>query len=294
VRVHLISDADRARYALKCLVVVLLASGLTALADARADAIGDAQLLRRSGCAGRMPAQRPLQHLEALDSTAAQWALGDSIGRAAARSGYSSEQLAGLHVTGSDDAVLAALRRSACATLMRSDLTEIGLYRQGEGLWLVVASAPRRAAPADSRAFASRVLELVNAARARGASCGRKPFAPVAPVRLSTALAVAARGHALDMAEHEYFEHHDLSGHSPADRVRALGYHEKLVGENIAYGPRSPEEVVRGWLDSPDHCENIMDPRFAEMGIAYALGPAPAPASGRGLYWVQVLADPRS
>jgi uncharacterized protein YkwD len=294
VRIHLISNADRARYALKFFLVALLAAGLAALAEARADAIGDAQLLRRSGCAGLMPPQRPLRHLVALDTTAAHWALGDSIGQAAARSGYSAEQLAGVHVTGSDDAVLAALRRSACATLMRADLTGIGLYRHGDNLWLVVASAQRRATPADLRAFASRVLDLVNATRARGASCGRRPFAPAPPVRLSTELAAAARGHAIDMAEHEYFEHQDLSGHTPADRVRALGYREKLVGENIAYGPRSPEEVVRGWLDSPEHCENIMNPRFAEMGIAYALGPAPAPASGRGLYWVQVLADPKS
>jgi uncharacterized protein YkwD len=92
------------------------------------------------------------------------------------------------------------------------------------------------------------------------------------------------------MAQHNYFEHEDLAGHSPADRVRAVGYQEKLVGENIAYGPKTADEVVRGWLDSPGHCENIMDPRFAEMGIAYAAGRA----SKRGLYWVQVLADPRA
>jgi uncharacterized protein YkwD len=47
--------------------------------------------------------------------------------------------------------------------------------------------------------------------------------------------------------------------------------------------------VVQGWLDSPDHCENIMDPRFTEMGIAYA----PGQVSRRGLYWVQLLAAPR-
>jgi uncharacterized protein YkwD len=91
------------------------------------------------------------------------------------------------------------------------------------------------------------------------------------------------------MAEHDYFEHQDLTGHSPAQRVRAVGYEEKLVGENIAYGPKSIDEVVHGWLDSPDHCENIMDPRFAEMGIAYA----PGELSRRGLYWVQLLATPR-
>jgi uncharacterized protein YkwD len=59
------------------------------------------------------------------------------------------------------------------------------------------------------------------------------------------------------------------------------------VGENIAYGAKSAEEVVQSWLDSPGHCENIMDPRFAEMGIAYGAGQA----SRRSLYWVQLLAD---
>ena len=283
------------------LLSALLACGAVGSgSDARADGISDAQLLRRSGCAGVMPAQRPLRHVSALDSAAARWALGESLG-AAARSSNTAGQLAGVHIQGSDGELLQALRRSACATLMRSDVTEIGLYRRGEGTWLVLATstpqpvaAESALAPTDSPGFASRVLELVNRARARGTSCGRKPFAPVSPVRLSEALASAARGHAIDMAEHEYFEHQDLSGHTPADRVRAMGYREKLVGENIAYGPQSPEEVVRGWLESPGHCENIMDSRFAEMGIAYALGRAPAPASGRGLYWVQVLADPRS
>ena len=92
------------------------------------------------------------------------------------------------------------------------------------------------------------------------------------------------------MAKHNYFEHEDLLGRSPADRVRAVGYQEKLVGENIAYGPKSAEEVVQGWLDSPGHCENIMDPRFAEMGIAYAAGRP----RRRGLFWVQLLVAPKA
>jgi uncharacterized protein YkwD len=46
---------------------------------------------------------------------------------------------------------------------------------------------------------------------------------------------------------------------------------------------------VQGWLDSPGHCENIMDPRFAEMGIAFAAGHA----ARRGLFWVQLLVAPR-
>jgi uncharacterized protein YkwD len=135
-----------------------------------------------------------------------------------------------------------------------------------------------------------RALALVNEVRARGARCGAKSFAPAPPLNLSGTLGSVALGHASDMAEHSYFEHQDLTGHSPADRVRAVGYREKLVGENIAYGPQSVDEVMRGWLDSPGHCENIMDPRFAEMGLALATGHG----ARHGLYWVQVLAQPRA
>ena len=134
----------------------------------------------------------------------------------------------------------------------------------------------------------SRALQLVNEARARGTRCGGRYFPPAPALQLSDVLASVALGHAVDMAENGYFEHRDLRGESPADRVRAVGYKEQLVGENIAYGTRSIDETVQGWLDSPDHCENIMDPRFAEMGLADAAGRT----SRRGLYWVQLLAEP--
>lgn len=143
--------------------------------------------------------------------------------------------------------------------------------------------------PALSPALAMRALQLVNEVRARGTHCGDELFGPAPPVTLSGTLANVALGHANDMAEKNYFEHVDPAGQSPADRVRAVGYQEKLVGENIAYGPKSVDEVVQGWLDSPGHCENIMDPRFVEMGIGLAPGHVK-----RGLYWVQVLAEPRA
>jgi uncharacterized protein YkwD len=156
--------------------------------------------------------------------------------------------------------------------------------------------APARATTAQplsilalSPAQATRALQLVNDVRARGIHCGDELFGPAPPVTLSGTLAGVALGHASDMAEKNYFEHVDPAGKSPADRVRAVGYSEKLVGENIAYGPKSVDEVVQGWLDSPGHCENIMDPRFAEMGLGLAAGHAK-----RGLYWVQVLAEPRA
>ena len=159
------------------------------------------------------------------------------------------------------------------------------------------ASAPTRVAAAKSTptlsslspTLASHALELINQVRSRGTHCGDELFGPAPPVTLSGTLGEVALGHANDMAQKNYFEHVDPAGHSPADRVRATGYQEKLVGENIAYGPKSVDEVVQGWLDSPGHCENIMDPRFAQMGIALAPGRAK-----HGLYWVQVLAEPKA
>jgi len=150
------------------------------------------------------------------------------------------------------------------------------------------AGSTRRLAPAAGPS--EQALALINAVRAAGTRCGERRFAPAPPLTLSFTLAAVAQGHALDMARYDYFEHEDRSGQSPAARVRAAGYSERLVGENIAYGPRSVAEVVQGWLDSPGHCENIMDPRFAQMGFASA----PGQRVRRGLYWVQLFAQPRA
>jgi uncharacterized protein YkwD len=231
-----------------------------------------------------------------------------------------------VRASGSDEALIRELRSGKCRTVSSRELREVGVYRRGAEIWLVLAmpsgssrSSPPAAtasttpvtryrlppageAPADAAskagtalprstpAIATRALELVNEARARGAQCGAQSFAPAPPLTLSGTLAGVALGHATDMAVHDYFEHQDLSGQSPADRVRAAGYREKLVGENIAYGPKSVEEVVKGWLASPGHCQNIMDHRFQEVGIAWA----PGQVRRRGLYWVMELAQKAS
>jgi uncharacterized protein YkwD len=225
-----------------------------------------------------------------LDRAAEYWAAGGTPRTAAERSGYEAEATAGLRVSGPESSLVQLLKRPDCRTVMNPGMRDIGIYHRGTQTWLVLGAAygvpPSSLAPV----LATRALQLVNEVRARGARCGERSFAPAPPVTLSGTLAGVALGHAADMAEHNYFEHEDLMGRSPADRVRAVGYREKLVGENIAYGPNSAEEVVQGWLDSTGHCENIMDPRFAEMGIAFATGRS----AKRGLYWVQLLAAPRA
>jgi uncharacterized protein YkwD len=270
--------------------LLVLISGLAASLSSQADPISALQLLREGGCGGILPPARQLRHIASLDRAAEQWANGRSLASAAQLSGYEAESTAGLHIKGPESATLQLIKKSDCRTVTNPGFRDVGLYQRGAETWLVLGSVYVAPASAQAPVLATRALQLVNEVRARGARCGDRSFGPAPPVRLSETLGGVAFGHADDMAKHNYFEHEDLTGRSPADRVRAVGYQEKLVGENIAYGPKSAEEVVQGWLDSPGHCENIMDPRFAEMGIAYAAGQA----SRRGLFWVQLLVAPKA
>jgi len=270
-------------------VAGLLIAGLAAASPTQPDALLAIQVLRAGGCGGLMPAAAPLNHSGTLDQAAEQWAHGVSLSAATRGGGYAADVTSGLRISDADADVISTLRRTSCRTVLNREFQDIGIYRRGSNNWLVLSSRYTLPDRSQAPALAVRALTLINQVRAGGTHCGQRWFAPTSPVTLSATLATVALGHAADMAEHDYFEHQDLTGHSPAQRVRAVGYQEKLVGENIAYGPKSIDEVVQGWLDSPDHCENIMDPRFAQMGVAYA----PGQHSRRGLYWVQLLAAPR-
>jgi len=297
--------------ALRGLLCGLFVCGALLVAlPSRADVLFAVRVLREGGCGGVLPAAPQLHHNPLLDRSAEEWAVGRTLTQAVDLSGYHAVSAAGLHVRGPDGSMLQLLERSGCRTLASQGLHEIGIYRRGFDAWIVLATGQELTAGAGgatadgdggatafvpvpkaqlSPILATRAIQLINNARARGARCGSETFGPAPPVTLSNTLAGVAYGHANDMAVNNYFEHDDLQGKTPSDRVRATGYQEKLVGENIAYGPKSVDEVVQGWLDSPGHCENIMDPRFVEMGLGYAT----SHDSKHALYWVQVLATPR-
>ena len=149
-------------------------------------------------------------------------------------------------------------------------------------------AAETMAARESSATVRERVVDLVNAARSRPRRCGSERFAAAPPLNSSRKLNDAATAHARDMARRKYFEHEGRDGSQPKDRVRRAGYESRLTGENIALGPESAEEVVAGWLSSPGHCANIMEPRFRDIGVGVAVG------KKRGqIYWVQEFGLPR-
>ncbi|HVO00407.1 MAG TPA: CAP domain-containing protein [Steroidobacteraceae bacterium] len=241
------------------------------------------------GCGVRAVEATRWQADRRLDAAAAQWARGSSLHEAVERSGFVASAVSGLHVEHLDATRPPVPGASTCRALRDDALRDTGRFERGDEAWIVLAAPVAVPAAGDEARVDARALELVNRARASSRRCGRRVFSPAAPLRLSARLTEAAAAHARDMARHGYFEHQDPEGNTPADRVRATGYAERRVGENIARGTLSTEDAIAGWLASPGHCENLMDPQFTDMGIAWAR----APGALAEIYWVQVLAAPK-
>lgn len=205
--------------------------------------------------------------------------------------GYYASRAEVIHVGGADDAAAAmeAIRTRYCRTLLDAGLQDIGVTRRGNDWTIVLARATPPLTLPDQLEAGQAILALVNQARARGHTCGSQRFDPARPVTWNDALAQAAREHSSDMATHRHFSHRGTDNSEAAQRAARAGYRWRHVGENIAAGQTSPQEAVAGWLESPGHCANLMNPTFSEMGAGYAISRARMPGFA---YWTQVFATP--
>jgi hypothetical protein len=93
------------------------------------------------------------------------------------------------------------------------------------------------------------------------------------------ALFKAARQHALLMLNLNRLEHQLPSESNLEGRLAEAGARFGAIAENIAIGP-NPRIIHAGWMDSPGHRKNILDPRLTSVGIAAVRGPG-------GLFAVQ-------
>lgn len=250
------------------------------------DALHRMRTLRLAGCQGRAGTQVPIRISAALNAAAGQWSRGTPLKSAIERTGYRQDQSAGLHVAGSAQALADALTERLCTALTDPSMSDAGILTRGEEVWIVLAAPFTVPAPAAADSIAAEVLRLVNAARSQAQHCGRSLMPAVAPLQLNPLLSDAALVHAQDMLRFDYFDHTGHDGSSPAARVAATGYRYRIVGENLAAGPETPQEAVRGWMASPGHCQNIMDDRFTELGVAFAANRNGPPR----IVWAQELA----
>jgi uncharacterized protein YkwD len=136
-------------------------------------------------------------------------------------------------------------------------------------------------------AYEAEVLQLTNAIRATGTTCGSRSYGPKPPLSANPLLGKASRTYARRMGQEGFFSHTSPAGDGPGDRAEAAGYAWSRYGENIAAGYRTPRDVVEGWHRSVGHCHNLMGD-FTHLGV----GHAEVAGSRYGSYWVQLFATP--
>lgn len=120
--------------------------------------------------------------------------------------------------------------------------------------------------------FARQVVELVNKERTK---------AGLNAVAIDTKIEAAALIRAKEIEKSFSHTRPNGSGFSTVLTENGISFHGS--GENIAWGQRSPEEVMQGWMNSPGHRANILNSKYTKIGTAYYIG-----ENGRG-YWVQLF-----
>ena len=231
----------------------------------------------------------PLAPNEALAVSPAR--SGAQLQQALEKSGYRPATLQAISVAGPQDArsAMQILKQRYCEPLRSPDYAEIGVTHQGNR-WQVLLAKPLLSPDlGDWKQVGQDILRRVNDARSKPRQCGDRSFKPAGQLSWNGELAQAALGHSRDMANNDYFSHGAPGGSQVSDRASQAGYRWQRIGENIAAGQGSAEQVVAGWLASPGHCANIMNPGFTEMGAAYAT----SQGSAAGIYWTQVFGTPR-
>lgn len=131
------------------------------------------------------------------------------------------------------------------------------------------------------------MLDRINFYRAQTVNCGGQLFNPAPSLTWNSQLRNAAQTHANDMANNNFFSHTGSDGSDGARRIQNQGYNWLAWGENLVSGSQSTIQAVDRLVASPEHCVNIMNSQFTEMGGACAQNSD----STFGTYHVQVFGD---
>ena len=146
------------------------------------------------------------------------------------------------------------------------------------------------------------LLDAVNKARSVARDChdGNGLLSAVAPLTWNNNLEAAAYEHAYDLAYSNTFSHlgsgteSDTTGiaynvkSTFTERIKSNGYENaSSMGENIAAGQSTLDEVMASWLASPAHCAVMMNASFTEIGVAIVT----KEDSDYGIYWAQNFGD---
>jgi cell division septation protein DedD len=97
---------------------------------------------------------------------------------------------------------------------------------------------------------------------------------------LNGKLDAAAQASADDMAARNYWSHNTPEGSPPWIWVSNQGYAYQKVGQNLATGFNDEQSTINGWMNSPPHRENLLDPAYSDVGFGFANNPNYTAAGG--------------
>ncbi|MCG5052534.1 MAG: CAP domain-containing protein [Myxococcales bacterium] len=145
--------------------------------------------------------------------------------------------------------------------------------------------APDRLSLAKPHAFPAvtepRAIEAAFVAAVNRERQARKLPALVADRRLAD----VARAHSEAMARRREVSHLSPQGEDAADRVRAAGLAPSLVAENVG-AASTAAGAHEGFMASPAHRGNVLEPRASHLGVGVVEGTAP---NGGAVYYVTTL-----
>lgn len=134
-------------------------------------------------------------------------------------------------------------------------------------------TAPTQA-PSTEAGMEKEVFTLVNKVRAENG---------LSALTWADDLANVARAHSRDMINRGFFSHTNPDGQSPFDRLKNNGIKYRTAAENIAYGQRTAEAVMNGWMNSSGHRANILNANVKEIGVGAVK------AQNGTVYWTQMF-----
>ncbi len=85
-------------------------------------------------------------------------------------------------------------------------------------------------------------------------------------------LSRSATNKASDMFKYDYWAHNSPQGKTPWDFFKAEGYQYSIAGENLAKDFYDTDSMMKAWMNSPTHRENILNPKYQEIGIGVVNG----------------------
>lgn len=120
--------------------------------------------------------------------------------------------------------------------------------------------------------YAKQVATLVNEERAK---------VGLAPLTLDVTISKAATTRSKEIQTS--FSHTRPNGSSFSTVLKENGISYKGSGENIAWGQKTPKEVMKAWMNSDGHRANILNKNYTKIGVGYVQN------SAGTAYWTQLF-----